>query len=288
MKALIFGGSGMLGHQLAQVLRPRFETYVTLRNGNSLGSQFLEPQRIIAGVSAEDFDSVIQAFAKTRPDVVVNCIGVVKQQAAAKDPIACLNINAVFPHRLAKLCQTAGARLIHVSTDCVFSGKKGNYLESDFADADDLYGRSKFLGEVQGPGCLTLRTSIIGRELRSQHGLVEWFLSNVGKTVSGYRNAIFSGLTTAALAELIADLIDRFPRLDGLWHVATKPINKFDLLTLVRDLYGVNIQIEPDDRFQCDRSLCDARFRQATGWAARPWPEMIRDMRGQVALARAA
>jgi dTDP-4-dehydrorhamnose reductase len=288
MKALILGGSGMLGHQLYAVLSDRFETFVTFRNIHaSLGNLF-DRQRIINGVSAEDFDSVVQALAKIRPDVVINCIGVVKQQGAAKDPVACLSINALFPHRLARLCQAAGARLIHVSTDCVFSGKKGNYTESDFPDADDLYGRSKLLGEVQGPGCLTLRTSIIGRELQTKQGLIEWFLSNTGKTVAGYRKAIFSGLTTTVLSELIGQLMSDFPRLDGLWHVAAEPINKFDLLTQVRDTFGVAIEIRPDEQFFCDRSLCDLRFRHATGWMPPSWPDMIRGLRGDVPMARAA
>jgi dTDP-4-dehydrorhamnose reductase len=288
MKVLILGGSGMLGHQLYAVLSPRFDTYVTLRRTNSELNGLFDPHRTITGVAAEDLDSVIQAFARVRPDIVVNCIGIVKQQGAAKDPIACLSINSLFPHRLARLCQAANARLIHVSTDCVFSGKKGNYKESDFPDAEDLYGRSKLLGEVQGPGSLTLRTSIIGRELQTQQGLIEWFLSNTGKTVSGYRHAIFSGLTTGALSELVARMITDFPRMDGMWHVAAEPINKFDLLTLVRDTFAVDIQIKPDDGFHCDRSLCDARFRLATGWTSRSWPEMIRDMRSNAALSRAA
>jgi dTDP-4-dehydrorhamnose reductase len=287
MKVLILGGAGMLGHQLWKVISSRFDTFATLRNhSSSLG--LFDRSRVIAGVAAEDFDSVIQAFAKVRPDVVINCIGIVKQQGASKDPVACLGINSLFPHRLARLCQASQARLIHVSTDCVFSGKKGNYTESDFPDADDLYGRSKLLGEVQGPGCITLRTSIIGRELQTQQGLVEWFLSNAGKTVSGYTNAIFSGLTTTALAELIAHLIMHFPDLDGLWHVAAQPINKFDLLTLVRDTFGANIKIVADDRFHCDRSLCDLRFRQATGWVPLAWPDMIRAMAGSSVAARAA
>jgi dTDP-4-dehydrorhamnose reductase len=223
-----------------------------------------------------------------QPDVVINCIGVVKQQGAAKDPVTCLNINSLFPHRLGRLCQATRSRLIHVSTDCVFSGRKGNYTEQDFPDADDLYGRSKLLGEVQGPSCLTLRTSIIGRELQTQQGLIEWFLSNTGKTVSGYRRAIFSGLTTQALSELIAQVMTKFPEMEGLWHVAAEPINKFDLLTLVRDTFQANIEIMPDERFHCDRSLCDARFRQATGWTPRSWPEMIHALRGDSAVARAA
>jgi dTDP-4-dehydrorhamnose reductase len=288
MKVLILGGSGMLGHQLWKILSVPFQAYVTLRQASPKLNTILDPRRTLTGVSADDFDSVIKAVAQVQPDVVINAIGVVKQQGASKDPITCLGVNSLFPHRLAQLCQAAQARLIHVSTDCVFSGKKGNYTELDPPDAEDLYGRSKLLGEVQGPGCLTLRTSIIGRELQSRQGLIEWFLSNAGKTVSGYRHAIFSGLTTLALSELIALLISKFPDLHGLWHVAATPINKWDLLTLVRQTFALDITMVPDEKFHCDRSLCDARFRQATGWSAASWPEMIRQLRDESALSRAA
>lgn len=279
MKVLILGGSGMLGHQLYRKMRERFDTYATVRRISSSLPSYFDPLKLVEGVDAVDFDSVIQAVGKVHPDVVVNCIGVVKQQSSAKDPITCLSINSLFPHRLARLCQAVRARLIHVSTDCVFSGKKGNYSEGDFPDAEDLYGRSKLLGEVHGAGGLTLRTSIIGRELGTRQGLVEWFLSNQGKKVNGYRKAIFSGLTTVALSELIARIITSHPELNGLWHVASEPINKFELISLVRDIFAADIAIEPEDQFFCDRSLCDSRFRSATGWAPPEWPAMIQAMR---------
>ena len=279
MKILILGGSGMLGHQLYRTLHDRIETYVTFRRINSSLPDYFDRSHLLEGVDAADFDSVIQAVGKVHPDVVINCIGVVKQQNTAKDPIICLSINSLFPHRLARLCQAAQARLIHVSTDCVFSGKKGNYTEADYPDAEDLYGRSKLLGEIQGTGRLTLRTSIIGRELGTRQGLVEWFLSNQGQKVKGYRKAIFSGLTTDALAELVGRVILHHPQLEGLWHVAAEPINKFALISLVREVFEADIAIEPEDQFCCDRSLCDNRFRKATGWAPPEWPAMIRAMR---------
>lgn len=275
---LILGGSGMMGHQFYKVSGQHFPTYATFRRFSNKLEPYFQRDTIVEGVVAENFDSVIQAFTKVRPQVVVNCIGVVKQQGASKDPIACLNINSLFPHRLAKLCQSSGARLIHLSTDCVFSGQRGNYCEDDYPDAMDLYGRSKLLGEVFEPGCLTLRTSIIGRELNSCQGLIEWFLSNEGKTVSGYQKAIYTGLTTNALSELIIDVIRKFPELHGVWQVASQPISKFDLLTLVRDIYQANIRINPDDQFYCDRSLTCEKFHQATGWVAPSWPDMIRAM----------
>ena len=206
MKTLILGGSGMLGHKLWQTLAGRFDAYATFRQRPAVyaGYEIFDLARAVENVSAQDFDSIVRAMAKVQPEVVINCIGVVKQDAAAKDPLTSIYINSLFPHRLAEVCRAANARLIHLSTDCVFSGQRGGYAESDPSDAEDLYGKSKFLGEVAGEGCLTLRTSMIGRELAGSQGLLEWFLGQQGKSVRGFRQAIFSGFTTQALAEIIA------------------------------------------------------------------------------------
>jgi dTDP-4-dehydrorhamnose reductase len=281
MKVLILGGSGMLGHKIWQRFSPRFDSYVTFR-GPSLDYRrfgIFDESRAISNVCAEDFESIRRAFATAVPSVVVNCVGIVKQDASAQDPIAAISVNSLFPHRLAKLCRESGVRLIHLSTDCVFSGNKGNYSEVDPPDATDLYGRSKLLGEVEQEGALTIRTSMIGRELQGSHGLLEWFLSQTGRRVRGFKRAIFSGFTTLALAEVIANLIVEHPDLGGRWHVAAEPISKFDLLTLVKQTYGLAIDIEPDESFVCDRSLDGSRFREATGIRAASWPEMIERMR---------
>lgn len=280
MKVLILGGSGMLGHKLVQVLSQPFDVYATFRRDPAAYARFgiFDPDRSIGGVHAEDDASIADAIARTQPDVIVNCIGIIKQSSAAKDPIPSIAINALFPHRLAALAHSAGARMIHISTDCVFDGARGGYRETDNADATDLYGRTKHLGEVTSPGALTLRTSIIGRELEGAHGLVEWFLSQQGGEVNGFRKAIFSGLTTIALAGIIARLIADHPALEGLFQVAADPINKFDLLTLVREECSLDIAITPDDEFHCDRSLDGSRFRNATGLVAPTWPEMIAAM----------
>lgn len=281
MRVLILGGSGMLGHKLWQTFAPRFDAYVTLRGQAAAyaRTRLFDPARTVAGVSAQDFDSVARAFAVARPEAVVNCIGVVKQDAAAKDPLTSIAVNSLFPHRLAQLSRAAGARLVHLSTDCVFSGRAGNYSESDRADADDLYGRTKLLGEVAGPGCLTIRTSMIGRELAGAHGLLEWFLSQDGGDARGFTRAVFSGFTTNALAELIAEVLSEHAELSGVWHVAAAPVNKFELLSLIKEAYGLRVRLEPDEEFVCDRSLDGARFREATGIVAPAWPEMIRRMR---------
>jgi len=280
MRVLILGGAGMLGHKLWQAYRDRFDAWVTVRSGFREYAPYglFDPDRLLGGVDAFDFDTIVRALATVKPDAVINCIGIVKQLPTAKDPIISLTVNSVFPHRLANLCQAAGARLIHISTDCVFSGRKGMYTENDVSDVEDLYGRSKFLGEVQAPGCLTLRTSIIGRELSTTSGLVEWFLSNRGGKVRGYTRAIYSGFSTLALSRIIADVLERHPDLSGVYQVSSELISKFDLLCLLRDAFGIPIEIEPDAQVQVDRSLDSSRFRAAAGYVPPSWPEMVREM----------
>jgi dTDP-4-dehydrorhamnose reductase len=281
MRILILGGSGMLGHKLWQLFGRRFDTYVTVRRPieSHFQSGILDRERTLTNVTAEDFGSVVKAVDSLQPQVVVNAVGIVKQATASSDPLASIPINALLPHRLAQFCSKHGIRLVHISTDCVFSGRKGNYTEEDVSDAEDLYGRTKFLGEVEGRGCLTLRTSMIGRELETSYGLVEWFLSQEGKTVRGFKRAIFSGFTTIALSEIISRAISEHPDLDGLYHVASEPISKFDLLSLVKEIYGLSVDIEPDESVVCDRSLSSERFRRATGYVAPSWPDMISQMR---------
>jgi dTDP-4-dehydrorhamnose reductase len=230
---------------------------------------------IESGIDANHFDSIAQAIDRIQPEVVVNCIGIIKQLREARDPILSLMINSVLPHRLMNICQARGMRLIQISTDCVFSGRKGYYRETDPADAEDLYGRSKLLGEIECEGGLTIRTSIIGRELATQHGLVEWFLSNRGKCVRGFTQAIYSGFPTVVLAHLLQDVIKRQPNLCGLYHVSSAPISKYELLVLLRAAYGIQVEIEPDTEFACNRALDSTRFWAAVKSAPPPWPEMI-------------
>jgi dTDP-4-dehydrorhamnose reductase len=280
VRVLIIGGGGMLGHKLYQVLQNRFETWATIRSGLEKYEELplFDRDRVLTGVDVFDFDSVEKAVETVRPDVVINAVGVIKQLPSAKDPIVAITINSLFPHRLANLCAKHNSRLITLSTDCVFNGRRGMYTESDVADAEDLYGRTKFLGEAVGANSLTLRTSIIGRELDSAHSLVEWFLSNRGISVKGFSNAVYSGFPTIVMAEIIGDLIEKHPELSGLYHVSSDPINKYDLLLLIRDAYQADIEIETDMEFRIDRSLDSARFRDATGFVPSSWPEMISAM----------
>lgn len=280
MKVLIIGASGMLGNAMFRTFAadPRFTVTGTVRSAASKTSFAPALQdRILPGVEVEQADSLAGAFRTVKPDFVVNCVGVVKQLAAADDPLITLPINALLPHRLAALCEIAGARLVQISTDCVFSGAKGGYVESDFPDANDLYGRSKLLGEVDYPHAITLRTSIIGHELGGARSLLNWFLAQQGP-VKGFTKAVFSGLPTVTLAELVRDIIVPRADLHGLYHVAAAPIAKYDLLKLVAEVYAKDIDIVPSDALIIDRSLDASRFQAATGYTAPAWPVLIAQM----------
>lgn len=280
MKILIFGANGMLGHKLVQQLRGRFDVSGTIRGSFDTVEPFgiFERESTIENVSAQDIPSIEGAIQTVQPDVVVNAVGVIKQLPSAKDVITTLEINSIFPHRLAEFGAKYGFRLITVSTDCVFDGVKGFYNEEDTPNAADLYGKSKNLGEVTSENCLTVRTSIIGRELGSAHSLIEWFLSNRGGTVSGFKNAIYSGFPTIVIADIIVSLITDHKELSGLYHIASDPINKFDLLTLVNEYYNASVNIEASEEFKIDRSLDASRFNKLTGFVPEPWEEMIRKM----------
>lgn len=277
-KVLILGGSGMLGHTLFRILaeKPGLEVFVTARSTKELSS-WLTPERlkqVVSNVDIHDFDRLVQVFADLKPDSVVNCVGVIKQAPTAHDPFLTISVNALFPHRLARLCGDIGARMIHISTDCVFDGQKGSYTESDIANATDLYGRTKYLGEVLYQHCITLRTSIIGHELKGRYGLVEWFLSQSGK-VSGYTKAIYSGLPTVELSRIIADDVIPNSELTGLYHVSSPPISKYELLKLIAIQYGKTIAIEPEESLQMNRSLDSSHFRSQTGYNPPTWPELV-------------
>ena len=280
MKVLVLGATGMLGHKAMQVLSRRHDVVGSVRRDPAgyRDHPVLNALELVGNVDVNAFPTVERAVEKVRPDVVFNCIGIVKQLKEAHDPVPSIRINALFPHLLAQLCVEQGIRMVHMSTDCVFSGRKGMYTEQDFADADDLYGRSKYLGEVDYPGCLTIRTSIIGREIESSHGLLGWFFGQKGKQVSGYTKAIFSGLTTNALSDVIGSVIEHHPDLRGIWQVASSPISKYDLLVQVRDRFGLEIEIEPAEEVAIDRSLDPSRFISRTNISIPTWPEMIEQL----------
>ena len=281
MKILIIGVTGMLGNaMLRALLNSNLNHHVvgTARSENALG--LFKPeisQHIITGVDVENHDLLIQTFAKVQPEIVINCVGLVKQLAQANNPLSAVPLNTLLPHKIADICSLIGTRLIHISTDCVFSGTKGNYSESDLPDAKDLYGRSKLLGEVDYPHAITLRTSIIGHELSGNKSLINWFLSQEHK-VKGFTRAIFSGLPTVELARVVQDFVLPHPQLYGIYHIAAKPIDKYSLLKLVAQVYGKNIEIVLDEDFIIDRSLNAQKFYEMTGYIAPEWPNLIKQM----------
>jgi dTDP-4-dehydrorhamnose reductase len=280
MKVLVLGASGMLGNAVVRTLAENdaLEVFGSVRSESAKG--FFPQQiatRLVTGCDVEKYDDLLKIFRQTKPDLVINCVGLIKQVAAADHTMQAITINALLPHRLAALCEIASARLIHVSTDCVFSGKKGGYVEGDASDAEDVYGKSKFLGEVRYPHTITLRTSIIGHELQSAHGLIGWFLAQKDRC-NGYSRAIFSGLPTVVLARFIRDIVIPKPDLSGLYHLAAQPISKYDLLCLVAEVYGKAIEILPDDHLVIDRSLNADKLRSETGYTAPDWRTLIQLM----------
>lgn len=279
MRCLILGGDGMLGHQLMATLKARNEVKCTLRQDEAAYAQYglFTRENAWFGVDVRDEDRLLEIFGEFRPDVIVNAVGIVKQRAESHDVIPSLEINALLPHKLAVMCKAAGARLVHISTDCVFDGKDGGYTEDSPSNAEDIYGKSKFLGEVHDDHCITLRTSIIGFELSRKTGLLEWFLAQKGP-VKGFTNAIFSGFTTVELSRIIDRMIHEHPKASGLYQVSSDPIDKFTLLTIVRDEFGLSTQINPDAAFHCDRSLDSSRFRREFGYTPPSWDEQIGEL----------
>jgi dTDP-4-dehydrorhamnose reductase len=279
-KILIFGATGMLGHKLYQVLSPDNDVVGTIRSGYKTISRygFMEPTILVPRFDATAPNAAKQVIESIRPDVVVNCIGVINKLVDEVGIPATTYLNAELPHEMYRICQPKGIRLIHISTDCVFSGKKGNYTEDDPSDAEDVYGKTKYLGEVKDPGAITIRTSIIGRELHSANGLLEWFISKHDTQVEGWANAIFSGFPTIHLSRIIAEIITKHPDLSGLYNISTEPISKYTLLSLINKAFGLNIEIKANPVPWEDKSLDSTRFRKATGFSPLPWGKMITEL----------
>jgi dTDP-4-dehydrorhamnose reductase len=280
-KILILGASGMLGHTLFyDLLRNRnFDVQGTVRSFSEVRDYFPGEmmQRVVESVDAFRIESVREVIEKFRPQVVINCIGIIKQLPVANDPLTVITLNALFPHQLASICKEAGCRLIHPSTDCVFDGSKGEYTEDDKLSAEDLYGISKYMGEVKYNHTLTIRTSIIGHELSSSLSLIEWFLAQTG-SVKGFTNAIYTGFPTIEISRIIAEYIIPAETLSGLYHISSDPISKYDLLKLVSKIYKKDIEIIPYENYTDNKSLVSDRFRSETGYIPPGWEELVRKM----------
>jgi dTDP-4-dehydrorhamnose reductase len=282
MRILILGGTGMIGHKLWQNLSRRFDNvYTTIHRSKAecegFGRLFIS-DHVIDSLDVSNFELLKGVLTGLRPDVILNCIGITKRHPEANNAIPCLILNSLLPHKLAGWGLTHGARVFQFSTDCVFDGKTGNYVEESLPSAEDMYGRTKYLGDIHGQNCLTIRTSFIGRELTSFTELLEWFLAQDGKTVKGFRKAMYSGVSTIFLSRVVGDLIEYHPNLSGLYHIASDVISKYDLLCLARDEFHLNIEVEPDDSFVCNRTLIGDRFKKATGIEVPSWPEMMHEL----------
>ena len=284
MKILILGANGEIGHTVCKILSKNHNVSVLMRNNNKLNDvKFFE--KVLAKPyctfidNFNDFDYVKAKIKKINPNILINCLGVVKHRKECKEGIAeTAYINSIFPHSLATTCINSNIKFIHLSTDCVFSGEKGNYKESDIPDPTDYYGKSKMLGEVDVSHALTLRTSFIGPALFHKTGLFEWVKEQKNKTINGYTNAIYSGLTTIAFSNILNQIVQNHPNLDGLFNVSSDPISKFDLICLLNKKFQLNININPDSTFICDRSLDSTAFRKKTNISIPSWEKMIDEL----------
>jgi len=279
MRVLILGGNGMLGHQLLKYLGENNDVRVTLRQELHAYSRYnlFNEDNAYPDVEVTDYNRVSDVISEFVPEAVVNVVGIIKQRHSSNDRETSIELNALFPHKLAKLCHLSGSRLVHISTDCVFSGKKGNYNEGDLSDAEDVYGKTKYLGEVNEKGAITLRTSIIGRELSRKASLLEWFLSQK-KGVTGFKKAIFSGLTTIEMSRVIERVLVDYPDKYGIYHVSSSPISKYELLKLINSVFSKQLIIEEDDKFICDRSLNSDKFRSEFQYSPPTWQGMIEEL----------
>ncbi len=277
MRILVLGGTGMLGHKLVQELGTHHEVWTTIRREFSSVCHYglFHRERTFENIDLTVEDACRKAIETAKPDIVINAAGIVKQLPASADVLTCLSVNSIFPHRLASYSEEYGFRAIFISSDCVFDGTAGSYRENDHPNARDLYGMSKMLGEIVTGNCITLRTSLIGRELGSSHGLVEWFLGNRGQAVQGFAEAIFNGFPTIVFADIINMLVDEHAHLNGLFHVAASPITKFELLNLINRRFNADVTIVPSTDLTINRSLDARRFNTLTGYHSPSWEEMI-------------
>jgi len=278
-RILVVGANGMLGHEAIRVLAPDFEVWGACRQPQDLPDLGVPRERMLGGLDATRADSAYALIDRVHPDLVLNAAGIVKQRAAAKAAVPSIVVNSLWPHLLADACAVHGARMVHVSTDCVFSGSRGHYVEGDVPDDFDLYGRSKLLGEVTDrDNVVTLRTSMVGWQLGEPTGLVAWFAAHRNEPLKGFTKAVFSGLTTRALTETIRDVLLPDVTLSGLWHVASDPIDKYTLLVDLAGYLGWDVDLSPVDEPVIDRSLDSTRFRERTGWTPPSWNEMLEEL----------
>jgi dTDP-4-dehydrorhamnose reductase len=281
MRILILGVSGLIGHRLFKELSDSFEVFGTLHQSKELYSDFImfSTQNVIENVDVSEFDILKGVLNAVNPDVIINCVGITKRKAEINKPIDVLTINSVFPHKLANWAKISNKRVIHFSTDCVFDGKTGNYTEASLTTAEDVYGRTKALGEINYDHTLTIRSSFIGQELFGKTELLEWFLAQNGGKIKGYTKTFYSGVSTIFMARVIKNIIANFPKLSGLYNLAPdKPISKFELLSIANEAYKHNVEIIPDDTHIHFPTLNGSKLRHKINLIIPSWEKMMSEL----------
>lgn len=281
MRVLILGVSGLIGHKLLQELSSSFEVFGTLhkfKNQYGYNPLFTEPN-IVENIDVSEFEVLKGVMYAINPDVILNCVGITKRKEEINYPVEVLTINSIFPHQLANWASINKKRIIHFSTDCVFNGKIGNYKENSLTTSEDIYGRTKALGEINYNHTLTIRSSFIGQELFGKTELLEWFLAQKGKQIKGFTKTFYSGVSTIFMAQIVKKVIRNFPNLSGLYQLASeKPISKYDLLCLANEAFNANVEIIPDDGHLHNPTLDGSRLKQEINLVVPSWKDMFSEL----------
>ena len=282
MKIIILGASGLIGHKLLHTFKNSDHEIFGIIHGKKndfLNIEFLQEDSILEEFNILDFIKLEGIFDAIKPDVVLNCVGITKRKEEVNNLEYTIEVNSLFPHKLANLAKRMNFRVIHFSTDCVFNGETGNYNEESNTTGEDIYGKTKALGEIKYPHTLTVRSSFIGRELTGQTELLEWLISQNGKTIKGFTKAMYSGVSTTFMSRVILDIMENYPKLSNLYQLATpEPISKYDLLCLARDSFSLDIEIVPDDTFEIQPTLNGKKLRKAMNLTIPSWEEMMNEL----------
>ena len=283
MKILILGADGMLGHKLFQLLGMDYpETFGTISGKSSIypysGISFFHTDKVIPEVNMLDFGQIEHIINQLNPDYIINCLRVATHGDETAPPLQTITVNSLLPHQLAEVAKKNGARMIHFSSDCVFNGKQGMYTEEDPPNATHIYGQTRLLGEVFADNVLVLRGSVIGRELIQHSSLLDWFLRQQGSEINGFTHAIYSGLSSVETVRVVQMIISIKPSLTGLYHIASKPINKYNLLKLAQKNFGIKVTIHKQNKYFVNRSLAAEKIKYALGYVAPSWSSMMKEL----------
>lgn len=276
MRVLILGADGMIGHKMAQT----FAKYpIDLGLNSRYNSKFI--RKIFPKASIFEYDlnkkKIEQLLNYYNPEFIINAVGITIRRGACGDQKTNY-INAILPREIDTWCMSNNKKQIHFSTDCVFSGKKGNYSDFDLTDADDSYGKTKGLGEINSDNTLTIRSSMIGRELFNNTELLEWVVKHKNQKINGFDNAVYSGVTTLWMSKTVYKIIKNLPKLSGIWNVSSRPISKYELIKKINDQFMLNIDIVRDSSFYSNKSLNSNRFFSETNFEIPNWDDMLSEL----------